>query len=278
MEVFYMNDLVVKIIDLFGDSVMAAKDNDGNIWAGIRWFCYGLGMSEGQMKRQIKNIKEDTILGKGGSKFVLPTGNGDQEVFCLKIDFLPLWLTRISITPNMRKEHPELADKLLEYQLKAKDILAEAFLPKQETPPLTLKQQVQTIAQGAAELYERVEQVTAEVGNVKTEIEALRDELPLFPSEADKIKNAVNRKVVYLLGGKQSNAYKNKSLSKKVFINCYQTLKGNFEGIGKYTEIKRKYRYEALKIIEKYEPPFFLTQQIEMENAQIVLNLKGGAV
>lgn len=128
-----MNDLVVKNIDLFGDSVMAAKDKDGNIWAGIRWFCYGLGMSEGQMKRQIKNIKEDTILGKGGSKFVLPTGNGVQEVFCLKIDFLPLWLTRISITPNMRKEHPELAEKLLDYQLKAKDILADAFLPRRRS-------------------------------------------------------------------------------------------------------------------------------------------------
>lgn len=127
-----MNDLVVKNIDLFGDSVMAAKDKDGNIWAGIRWFCYGLGMSEGQMKRQIKNIKEDTILCKGGSKFVLPTGNGEQEVFCLKIDFLPLWLTRISITPNMRKEHPELAEKLLDYQLKAKDILADAFLPRRQ--------------------------------------------------------------------------------------------------------------------------------------------------
>lgn len=128
-----MNDLVVKNIDLFGDSVMAARDKDGNIWAGIRWFCYGLGMSEGQMKRQIKNIKEDTILGKGGSKFVLPTGNGEQEVFCLKIDFLPLWLTRISITPNMRKEHPELAEKLLDYQLKAKDILADAFLPRRQS-------------------------------------------------------------------------------------------------------------------------------------------------
>ena len=77
--------------------------------------------------------------------------------------------------------------------------------------------QIKLLAQGTTELYERVEQVTAEVGNVKTEIEALRDELPLFPSEADKIKNEVNRKVVYLLGGKQSNAYKNNSLRQKLF-------------------------------------------------------------
>lgn len=38
----YMNDLVVKSVDLFGDSVMAAKDKDGNIWAGVSYFARGL--------------------------------------------------------------------------------------------------------------------------------------------------------------------------------------------------------------------------------------------
>lgn len=33
-----MNDLVVKSVDLFGDSVMAARDKDGNIWAGVSYF------------------------------------------------------------------------------------------------------------------------------------------------------------------------------------------------------------------------------------------------
>lgn len=262
---------------MFGDTIMAAKDSDGIIWVGIRWICQGMGMSDGQYKRQITNIQKDLLLKSSGSNLILNRGSGEREVFCLKLDYLPIWLAKISITPTIQQNHPELAEKLLNYQLKAKDILAEAFLPKQETPPLTLKQQVQTIAKGTAELYERVEQVTAEVGNVKTEIEALRDELPLFPSEADKIKNAVNRKVVYLLGGKQSNAYKNNSLRQKLFSNCYNNLKSNFD-VGKYTEIKRKYKADALKIVEKYEAPYFLAEQIQMENAQMVLDLKGGAV
>ena len=33
----HMNNLVVKSVDLFGDSVMAAKDKEGNIWAGVSW-------------------------------------------------------------------------------------------------------------------------------------------------------------------------------------------------------------------------------------------------
>lgn len=39
----YMNDLVVKSVDLFGDSVMAAKDKDGNIWAGGKLFLQSSG-------------------------------------------------------------------------------------------------------------------------------------------------------------------------------------------------------------------------------------------
>ena len=33
----------------------------------------------------------------------------------------------------MRSDSPEVVDKLIEYQLKAKDVLAKAFLPNQDT-------------------------------------------------------------------------------------------------------------------------------------------------
>ena len=36
---------------------------------------------------------------------------------------------KISITPTMRENNPELVEKLVNYQLKAKDALAAAFLP-----------------------------------------------------------------------------------------------------------------------------------------------------
>lgn len=125
-----MSDLVVKNVDLFGDSVMVAKDHAGNIWVGIRWICEGLGMTEGHLKRQIANIKKDLTLSRGGSNLILNKGSGEREVFCLKLDYVPLWLAKVNITPAIQAERPELADKLLEYQLKAKDVLAAAFLTK----------------------------------------------------------------------------------------------------------------------------------------------------
>ena len=131
----YMNDLVVKSVDLFGDSVMAAKDKDGNIWAGVSYFCKGLGMSKGEKDRQTANVQSDDVLKRGATKFAAGVFDDNNETVALRIDFVPIWLTKISITPKMKREKPELADKLLQYQLKAKDILAAAFLPQTAQQP-----------------------------------------------------------------------------------------------------------------------------------------------
>ena len=130
-----MNELEVKKVPFMGTELMAARDNDGQIWAGIRWMCDGIGFSEGQRKRQIANIQEDTVLSKGGSNLILPTKGGTQRTLCLKLDYVPLWLAKIAITPRMERETPELAAKLEQYQLKAKDVLAAAFLPKAQQRP-----------------------------------------------------------------------------------------------------------------------------------------------
>lgn len=258
-----MGNLIVKPVDVLGDTVMAAKDNDGIVWVGVKWMCKGMGMSEGQWKRQITNIQKDLLLSKAGSNLILPIdNNGDKEVFCLKNEYLPIWLSKISITPNIQKNNPNLADKLLEYQLKAKDILASAFLPKRE-PPKTIAGQIQLLAQGNVELNKRVDDIQAEV-------EALKMDLPILPIEADKITEAVKKKGVAVLGGKQSNAYQNRNLRQKMYNNLYANLKYNF-GVKSYKSIKRSQCDKAVEIIQRYEPPFFLAQQIEQANAQMNL-------
>ena len=127
-----MNDLVVKKVDLCGDAIMAAQDKDGQVWAGVRWLCDGLGLSEGQRNRQLLNIGSDIVISKGISNLILPTKGGKQEVLCLRHDFVPLWIAKITVTPSMKENNPELVEKLVQYQLKAKDVLAEAFLPKKK--------------------------------------------------------------------------------------------------------------------------------------------------
>lgn len=127
-----MNNLVVKNVDLFGDTIMAAQDAEGRVWAGVKWLCDGLGLTEDQMRNERKKISKDMVLSKGGSNLTLPTKGGKQEVLCLRHDFVPLWIAKITVTPAMKENNPELVNKLVQYQLKAKDVLAEAFLTKKK--------------------------------------------------------------------------------------------------------------------------------------------------
>ena len=141
-----MNELEVKRVPFMGTDLMAAKDESGTIWAGVRWMCDGMGLSKGQRDRQITNINADSVISKGAANLRLPTAGGKQSVLCLKLDFVPLWLAKINITPAMQAETPELAERLEAYQLKAKDVLAAAFLPKKarggEAKPITDYQQM----------------------------------------------------------------------------------------------------------------------------------------
>ncbi len=72
-----MNNLFVKSVNMFGDTIMAAQDNEGNIWAGVSYFCNALGMSKGQKDKQVQNVQTDEVLRRGASK--LETGVFDQN-------------------------------------------------------------------------------------------------------------------------------------------------------------------------------------------------------
>ena len=138
-----MNDLIIKDVNFNGAILRAAQDTDNIIWVGVRWVCNGIGLSDGQMKSERKKIQEDMVLSHGTKFHPLGSDNANSDVLCLKLDFLPLWLAKISITPKMKKENPELVEKLVKYQLKAKDILAEAFFGDKNNG--TVAREAQTI-------------------------------------------------------------------------------------------------------------------------------------
>ena len=131
-----MNGLIIKDIQFNGSTLRAAQDAENIIWVGVRWVCQGLGLSEAKIDYERKKIQKDLVLNQGVKFYPLGSGNSDTPVLCLKLDFLPLWLAKISITPTMKRENPQLVGNLIEYQLKAKDVLAAAFLNKNVVTPV----------------------------------------------------------------------------------------------------------------------------------------------
>lgn len=127
-----MNQLMLKKVEFNGDELIAVKEEDtGIIYVSISSVCKGIGLKESQKDRQIKNIKNDKVLKDDSKNFSVKydgkIGNMTNMLY-INIDSLPLWLAKISITPQMEKEIPDVVDKLITYQKKAKLVLANAFL------------------------------------------------------------------------------------------------------------------------------------------------------
>ena len=133
--------------------------------------------------------------------------------------------------------------------------------------PMTVPEQIQLLAMGSVELTQRVDRLDQKLGRLEAD-------LPILGVEIEKITNAVNKMAVACLGGKNSNAYQDRSLRGKVYSDVYSELKRQF-GVSTYKAIKRNQCDDAIGVIGQYKLPYILAEQVQSENAQ--MNLWGGA-
>ena len=199
------NELEIKRVPFMGAELMAARDTDGQIWAGVRWMCDGIGLSKGQMQNERTRIHNDKVLSQGERNLVLPTRGGNQETLCLKLDFVPLWLAKISITPSMEAETPELADRLEQYQLRAKDTLAEAFLPAAANPNFTSLspelQMFKAIFDSVAKTELKQKEQDKAIEAVNQKVDGIRDVVVLNPNSWREECRRLLAKVAQARGG-----------------------------------------------------------------------------
>lgn len=114
----------------------------------------------------------------------------------------------------------------------------------------------------------KIQQVENKVESVNQDLQDFKMDMPILGIEIDKITSTVKKKGVSCLGGKESNAYKDKSLREKVYHDIYRELKRQF-GVNTYKAIKRNQCDLAVEVIERYELPYILSEQIQDCNAQM---------
>lgn len=112
------------------------------------------------------------------------------------------------------------------------------------------------------------QEIEIKVNEVKTELDDLRDNAPLYNIECHELIKAVKKSATNALGGYKSNAYKNKSLRAKVYQDIQHQLRREF-AVDSYKAIKRCQLEAALKITNEYELPFCLEEQVVSFNNQI---------
>ena len=118
--------------------------------------------------------------------------------------------------------------------------------------------------------YEAIKQVDSKVNSLEERFNDFEQSLPLLPEDAEDVSKEVKKRVVEVLGGKDRNAYHDRSLSQKVFMDAYRNLKGNFN-VSSYKAIKRNRKDIAVQIAREYRPPLYLAEQIRDKNNQMSL-------
>ena len=140
------------------------------------------------------------------------------------------------------------------------DHLVDTYFNRKK--PLTTAEQIKLIAQGNMELGERVDKVEDKLSN-------LENDTPLYGCEIDEVQKHVRKKGVEVLGGKDSEAYRDGSVRSQVYSDIYNQLKREYGCVSSYKSIKRKYVDAVHVFIDRYEPPTALLEQIRDCNAQV---------
>ena len=178
-----------------------------------------------------------------------PTLGGTQTI----IDY--------AITLDMAKEISMLQRTEKGKQARTYFINCEKKLKEVVKKPLTTLEQLKLH-------YLALDEQNKELKQVKADVTDLKNNMPLFNIECKDLQQAVRAKGCEVLGGYGSKAYKSNSIRQKVYIDIQHQLKREF-GVSRYEAIKRQYLATAHLIVENYEPPTCLVNEIYNANMQI---------
>lgn len=107
---------------------------------------------------------------------------------------------------------------------------------------------------------------------IEKRIDNIENNLPLLGVDCDEVTKTVHGVGVRLLGSKNSNAYKDKSLRRRVYTDIYGELKRQFQ-VRSYKAIKRCELSKAIDVINNYKLPLALDSEIFQINNQMSMEV-----
>lgn len=194
-----MNNQVEKI-NFYGDELLGFKDDEGIVWLVINRTCKCLGMTEDQAKKQGRNIQNDIVLSMGAKKLSakFDTELQSREMLCIQEKYITLWLAKISITPTMKKDNPDLVDKLVKYQLECAEVLHNHFIGTEEKKQNFYKNMLG---------IEDIQELLNEQSKIfKSQIDILKSDFDIFKQQQD----SRNEQLYFLV--KRFDVYENEDV------------------------------------------------------------------
>ena len=112
-----------RTVVFYGDELIGVQASDGTIYAPFSRLCDNLGLGR---VGQIQRVQRHVVLRDALVLLTIQTASGMQDVQCLRVDVLPLWLAGIQAS----RVKEDQRDKLIRYQKEAAHVLWQAFKPQ----------------------------------------------------------------------------------------------------------------------------------------------------
>lgn len=151
--------------------------------------------------------------------------------------------------------------KAMEFKLKYIDAFNQMEEVIRQELPQTPEEKLALTMQVTLRLDKRV-------GKVEEKLIEIENKQEINSDQRYKLWITRNRKAVEVLGGKDSNTYQDKKLTRKVFRALERDLKDNFT-ISRYEDLRRDEFDSAIKFIENWYPPYPLKREISLKNSQM---------
>lgn len=239
-----MTDLQIFNSEEFGE-VRTAVINDEPMFC-LADICKALELT------QPSKVKE-RLNEKGVRSIPTLTKGGEQKL---------LYINESNLYKTIFQSRKESAERFTEWV--TSEVLPSIRKTGGYGMPKTTGGQIQLLAQGYTELEQTV-------NSIKDDVTELKDNVPLYGCEIDEVQKHVRRIGVKVLGGKDSNAYRDGSIRSSVYSDIYGQLKREYGCVASYKSIKRKYVADVHEFIDCYRVPQVLAEQIEDANSQMRL-------
>lgn len=236
-----MNDLQIFNNEEFGE-VRTAVVNDEPMFC-LTDICKALQLT------QPSKVKE-RLSEKGVRSIPTLTNGGEQKL---------LYINESNLYKTIFQSRKESAERFTEWV--TSEVLPTIRKTGSYGVPKTTGGQIQLLAQGYTELEQKV-------NDIKDDVSELKNNVPLYSCDIDEIQQHVKRRVVNILGGKQSEAYRDNSIRHKTFSDIWTQLKREYGCVSTYKSIKRKYIDDVHEFIDCYVVPKYLDELIQDANAQ----------
>lgn len=196
---------------------------------------------------QPSKVKE-RLNPKGVNSIPTLTKGGEQKL---------LYINESNLYKAIFQSRKESAERFTEWV--TGEVLPSIRKTGSYSKPLTTSEQIRLLAQGNTELTERVDKV-------EDKITSIEEETPLYGCEIEEVQKHVRKKGIEVLGGKDSNAYKDGGIRGSVYSDIYKQLKREFGCVATYKSIKRKYLADVHEFIDTYLLPIALAEVVHDTN------------